>query len=289
MAFKLGNFNIAEILYGVAQDFDGNLLYALDELKNASITVSSEKDDITDKKGNIVRSIYKTKSAEFSATNAFLNPFIMNAASGIDIESAEDTSEGIVMPAITVYTAGTTAVLPASETIWVGTDEAETVHNLSVIGLYGSGATSKALKRGGNTQSSASLARMEYGYNDTTHTLYLPAQKEGNIEGPVNYLVKYDRVVTSGFKLANTATSFPDTVTLTLFCACVDPCDDNYKPCYVVFPSFQASPETTINFDSENQEMDFNGTVQVDYCSGTKELYYIYFPDENIVTSPLSE
>jgi hypothetical protein len=31
--------------------------------------------------------------------------------------------------------------------------------------------------------------------------------------------------------------------------------------------------------------MDFNGTLQVSYCSADKALYYIYFPEENIVAT----
>ena len=80
--FRLGNFNIDEIIQGAAEDFSGNLLYTLDQLSSASIEISSESQDITDKNGNIVRTIYKSKQGTFNATNAFLHPQIMNAASG---------------------------------------------------------------------------------------------------------------------------------------------------------------------------------------------------------------
>ena len=71
--FRLGNFNIDEIIQGAAEDFSGNLLYTLDQLSSASIEISSESQDITDKNGNIVRTIYKSKQGTFTATNAFLH------------------------------------------------------------------------------------------------------------------------------------------------------------------------------------------------------------------------
>ena len=91
-----------------------------------------------------------------------------------------------------------------------------------------------------------------------------------------------------GSHIPNTADKFPKTISLTLYCSYVDPCDDTLKACYVVLPSFQPSPETTISLSSDQQEMDFNGNIQVDYCGGDKLLYAIYFPDEEAVKSGIS-
>ena len=108
--FRLGNFNIDEIIQGAAEDFSGNLLYTLDQLSSASIEISSESQDITDKNGNIVRTIYKSKQGTFTATNAFLHPQIMNAASGSDIEQATATHP-VVMPRFQLLKAGATVTL----------------------------------------------------------------------------------------------------------------------------------------------------------------------------------
>lgn len=278
MAFSLGNFNIDEIVFATAQDFDGDLLYTLDQLTQASIEVSSESTDITDKKGNVVRTIYKSKTATFNATNAFLHPQIMNAASGTEIEVAT-SAHTVVMPKIQLIVAGSSIQLDAA------TDD----DSIQVIGIYSTGGNSEALTLG----NAASLENMTYAYNTTTNTITLPPATEGTapnvITGPVNYLVKYDRTVTSGYKLSNSADSFPQTVELTLYCSYVDPCDDNLRACYVVLPSFQASPETTISLNADEQEMDFSGSVQMSYCGAEKVLYYIYFPDENIVKTAISE
>lgn len=273
MAFSLGNFNIDEIVFGTAQNFEGELLYTLDQLTSASIEISSESTDITDKHGNVVRTIYNSKTGTFNATNAFLHPQIMNAASGTEIQKAA-ADAAIVMPKIQLIVAGSTVTL----------DEGADDDSVSVIGIYSAGGNSEALTK----STSASLENMTYAYNSATNAITLPPQKDGDIEGPVNYLVKYDRTVTSGYKLTNSTDSFPSTVELTLYCSYVDPCDDDLRACYVVLPSFQASPETTISLSADEQEMDFSGTIQMDYCGAQKVLYYIYFPDENIVKTAVT-
>ena len=64
MAFKLGNHYIDEILYGVGQNDDDELIFALDQLSSASIEISADSSDVTDKKGNIIRTTYRTKTGE---------------------------------------------------------------------------------------------------------------------------------------------------------------------------------------------------------------------------------
>ena len=92
MAFKLGNHNIDEILFGSAQNSDNDLLYTLDQLSSASIEISAESTDFTDKNGNIVRTVYSSKTGTFNSTNAFLHPAILNASSGSDVQIASAAS-----------------------------------------------------------------------------------------------------------------------------------------------------------------------------------------------------
>ena len=269
MAFRLGNFSIDEIIEGTAENFDGQILYSLDQLSSASIEITSESTDITDKNGNVVRTIYKSKQGTFNATNAFLHPQIMNAASGSSIQKASSLAP-IDMPKILILPAG------ADETTLTGI-KADTTPE--VIGIFGAGANSERLT------ASASAASFSgdtgtFKWDSDNSKITVPAAAS---DAPLNYLIQYERAVESGIKLVNTVDAFPDTVKLTLYCSYVDPCDDQLKACYVVLPSFQASPETTISLNSDEQEMDFNGSIQVDYCATSPALYYIYIPDEAAV------
>lgn len=266
--FKLGNFNIDEILYGTAQNFNDDLLYTLDELSSASIEISAESTDITDKKGNVVRTLYTSKTGTFNATNAFLHPAIMNAASGSAIEVASDSAK-IKMPKIVIVEAGKTVSV------------ADAVDgSIQVIGLYGNGANSTALTLSTSATFDVDTNGGTYAVDETT--LEVPA---AGADAPIQYLVKYEREAADGIKLVNNADKFPNTVKLTLMASYVDPCSDTLKPCYVVIPSFMADPSTTISLDRETQEMDFNGSIQMDFCGTEKVLYYIYFPGSGEVVS----
>lgn len=268
MAFQLGNFSIDEVLYAVAEDFDGNILYSLDQLSSASIEISSESNDVTDKNGNIIRTIYRSKTGTFTATNALLHPQVMNAASGTAIEKAS-VEAAITMPRIRLMAAGASVVI----------DDAD-ADTITVIGVYGSGANSEALTK----STRPNFAALQFGYDADSKTITLPA---AGVDQPVNYIVKYNRDVTEGYKLSNIANVFPKTCVLTLLCSYVDPCDDEPKACYVVLPSFQASPEATISLDVENTELDFTGNLQISYCESNPALYYIMFPDENVVKTAI--
>jgi len=261
MAFRLGNHSIDEILYGVAQNFSDELLYTLDQLSSAEIAIEAESTDITDKKGNVVRTVYRSKSGTLTATNAFLHPAVMNAASGSDIEVATAANK-IRMPKI--------ATIAAGASLDVGDALEGTIH---VMGLYNNGANGVELAQG-------TAAVVDTSYALVDGTLTVPAAAT---DAPTSYVIRYERDVASGIKLINSADKFPNTVRLTLLCTYVDPCDDTLKPCYVYIPSFMADPSVTISLDAENQEMTYNGNLQMDYCSGvTKTLYIIYYPDEDV-------
>ena len=269
MAFQLGNFYIDEILWGVAEK-NGNIEYALDQLSSASIEISADSTDITDKKGNVIRTTYRSKTGTFTATNALLHPAALNAQSGSAITYAgAGEGNGIVMPKIIVQSLG-----DASTDVTIGEYTSGT---LRVIPIYGNGANGEAL----TAEAAAALVSGTGGSTKIT----VPAK---TTNGPTQYLIKFSRTVTSGAMLKNTTTVSSDLVQLTLFCAVGDPCADSLKPCYVVIPRFAADPSMTISLDSETQEVDFSGNLNVDYCAGTASLYYIYFPDESLVISGTS-
>lgn len=202
----------------------------------------------------------------------------MNAASGSEIEQATATAP-IDMPKIIVQQAKKGATVDVDIT-GAGAD-------VKVIGIYGNGANSNKITVGTGDASFDPVA----GTGTVTksgNTLTIPAIGTDG-EYPVSYMIMYTRSAESGYKLTNTADKFPSAVTLTLYASYVDPCSEDLKPMYIVIPNFMADPSVTINLSSENQEVDFNGTLQVDYCSGVKVLYYIYYPDERLVETGVTE
>lgn len=256
MAFKLDDIIIDRIQYGVAEDFDGNMLYALSQLSEATINISAESKDAVDAQGTLIKRFWQAKTGEFSATNAMLNLNILGAASGEGKIVASKGNE-ISMPKIIIVKAGTTATL----TNYDG-------GKVMVNAFGANGAMGEAFEL--STEESA-----------TTYAI------EGDVLTPptaaevTQYIVKYDRKVESGVAIVNKADKFPQTVKLTLKALCVDPCStDTLRACYIVLPSFQVSPEVEITFDTEGN-LAYNGQLQVDYCSEDKALYYIYMAEED--------
>lgn len=245
------------------------MLYTLDQLSSASIAVTSESTEITDKKGNVIRKTFRSKSAEFNATNALLHPAIMAAAAGSGIEIAAEGA-AIEMPRILSIAAG--ATIDASDA------KTGTIH---VMGMFGNGANDVEL-----TQSTEAVAGESFAFVDGKITV--PAAGD---DLPTYYVIRYDRDRETGMKISNYADKFPNTVHLNLLCSYVDPCSDELKSCIVYIPSFMANPDITINLDADNQEIDYNGTIQIDYCSkgGQKLLYVIYYPDEDVTVVATGE
>lgn len=256
MSFQLGNHTIDEIINIVAQKPSTKMiLYTADQIRNGSIEVSAESTDITDKKGNVVRTKYRSKSARFTATSAMLHPALMNAASGSEMLRASASSP-IKMPRIVRVVAG--------GTIDISDYKEGTV---KVIGVFGDGANDDPL----------SDATVETLISDGKFTA--PAAGD---ELPTAYVIKYDRDVESGLMLMNDAEKFPDVVELTMAASYVDPCGE-LRACYIVLPRFVADPSMTINFDAENTEMEFAGSANLDFCSEFKSLYYIYYPESDTI------
>ena len=264
MAFKLGDLIIDRIQMGYAEKFDGTPLYVLSQLSDASIEISAESKDTTDKDGVLIKRFWRAKTGTFTATNAMLNLNILAAQSGNEAQIAgSGANEPIVMPRIIIAQANETVTLTGYSS--GVSDRAITVNALDTNGSMG-----KAYTLG--TTASAT----EFAVSGTTLTLPTDTNE-------TQYIIKYDRAVTEGVKILNSADKFPKTVKLTLKALCVDPCHaDELKGCYIVLPSFQPSPETTIALGGDDTSIDFTGDLQVNYCSATKDLYTVYFcPDDD--------
>ena len=257
MAFKLDDIIIDRILYGVADDRNGNMLYVLSQLADATINITADSKDAVDNTGTLIKRFYQGKQGEFTANNAMINVNILAAGSGSEKEIA-DVSSAIAMPKIITVKAGTTATLSGYKD---GT--------IAVNALGANGAMGKAYKKGVEA-SGTDYALTEQG-------VFTPPTDAAETQ----FIVRYERDVTSGVAVRNRADKFPGTVRLTLKALCVDPCTANtLRACYIVLPSFQVSPEVEISLTTDAQ-LAYTGALQVDYCSADKELYSFYMAEED--------
>lgn len=245
MAFKLDDLIIDRIQVATAEDFDGNVLYTLTQLQEATINISAESNDVTDKDGNLVKRFWRAKTGEFTATNAFINLNILGEEAGSGKVQAT-AAHHIVAPGILVVKQEVGTVTLAHVT---GTPK--------VYGMYTNGTLDTETK----FATGASASTNTFVFDDSTGELTLPANNNF-----VQYLIRYDRDLTDGaVEMINKADKFPGTIRLILKVLCVDPCSaDTLRAAYIDIPSFQVSPESEVSLSSDNQTIDFSGSLQVD-------------------------
>ena len=258
MSFKLGDIVVDRIQMGVAESFNGDLLYTLTQLADGTIDTTAESKDAVDKDGTLVKRFWRGKTGTFSANNAMVNINVLGTMSG-DAPEIASSSKPIVMPRIITVKAGDTSVILK--------DAVE--GSVKVHGLDANGAMGVEYEKA--TQAATNAFAL-----DTNNKLTLPTNTT-----EVQYIVKYNRTVTTGAVIKNKADKFPDTIRLTLKVLAVDPCHaDTLKAAYIYLPSFQPSPETSISLTTDAQ-LEFKGDLQVDYCSVDKTLYEFYWADED--------
>lgn len=259
MAFTLDGIVIDRIQMGIAETTDQQtLLYTLTQLTEPTIEVSAESKDATDANGTLIKRFYTGKTGTFTAQNAFIDFNILGAATGSGKELAS-ASNVLTIPRI-IYVDNT----EANRTNGVTITDTVVEGSVHVNAIANNGTMGKAytLGAGGDADTFAFSAGK----------LVLPVDTTAD-----RFVVKYDRTVDrDAVRVANKANKYPDTIRLTLKALAIDPCDaGTVRACYIVLPSFQVSPETSIDLQTEST-LEYTGELQVDYCSKDKTLYEIY-------------
>lgn len=256
MAFKLGDVIIDRLQFGYGAAND-EALYALTQLSNATIDITADSTDVTDKDGNLVYRKYSGKKGEITATNAFLNLAIVEAISATKAEVASDLNT-IEMPIFKIVKAG--------ETLDVKDAVAD---SFIVNALSSNGSLGKAYTKG------ADVSDNEFKVDSDTLT---PPTDSAEVQ----YLVKYKKNVKSGAKVSITGDKYPKAHELYFKALAVDKCNvGNFKAVVIHIPSFIPSPEVSIALEGgDSQTMDYKGAILTDTCSVDQEMVEIYFIDE---------
>ena len=259
MSFKLGDKIYKEILYFYAEDLSTGIpQYVLTQLSDSSVEITADSTDVTDKNGNLVKKIWKSKAGSFSATNAFVNTNIISASTGISPIFASTESK-VKMPKMMHVKPGTVVDI-------TGYVEG----SVKVAQYFGDGAIGKVYEL------DTTASEDKFAIAKETSKLTLPTDAEAEM-----FFIRYDREVEKGALISNRADKFPSSVRAIMKATYYNPCKKNeLKADYIEFPSFQVSPETTVQINADSATMDFKGDLEIDYCGTDKVLYNIYDADE---------
>lgn len=263
MAFTLDGIVIDRIQMGIAETTDqSEVLYTLTQLTEPNIEISAESKDATDANGTLIKRFYTGKTGTFTAQNAFIDFNILGATTGSGKELASGAN-ALTVPRI-IYVDNTTA----NRTEGVTITDTVVDGTIRVNAIANNGTMGKSYSMGAGSDTT-------FAYSNGK--LIMPNDPEAD-----RFVVKYERTVTAdAVRVANKANKYPTTVRLTLKALAIDPCDaGTVRACYIVLPSFQVSPETSIDLQTEST-LEYTGELQVDYCSKDKTLYEIYMVESD--------
>lgn len=264
MAFQLDDYIVDRVQYATAEDSTGRLLYVLTQLSDASINTTAQSTDANDAQGTLVKRFWKSKSVEFTATNAFFNMSIAGAASG---DGKKSVANDLAALKGDEKAFGRILHAKAGEVVDLTNGGANKVVDgtVKVYALGKNGSLGDAMEQ----DTAASTGKFAYATGKVT----MPPVADG---APTQYLIKYDRVPKEAVYTTNRSNKFPKTVHLLVKALGIDPCEpDDLKSLYIDIPSFQVSPEVNITLTTDGN-LNYSGQVQQNYCSDDKELYTIY-------------
>ena len=263
--FNLNGIVVDRIQIAVAESLvDGSIMYTLTQLNTATVDTSADSRDAVDANGTLVKRFYSGKSATFSATNAMLDINTIAGQAGDNAKTVATTGvadSSFVAPKIAIVKKADASAYDLSDLVEGTLSVAGVNNNNAVVETYELGSAAAAKK-----------------FAITDDKFVAPTSPDSDV---TKYLLSYDRTVSDGIKVVNSADDFASTCKMTLKCLAVDPCHlGELKALYVQFPSFQPSPEVSFELTTDST-FDFTGDAQVDDCSEDKALYILSWADND--------
>lgn len=262
MSFKIGDLLVDRVILGYFQTLKGEPLFTLTNLQSAQLQLSSDSNDLQSGSSETIKTIYRNRKCQFTATNAMLNLPIIAAMGGTDMQIAS-AEKALTIPKI-ITTATTTTELK-------DLTDASTQHlRVNAIGTNGTLGAAYELASGENTGAGT------YTVSDGTLTI-TPN------EGDTKWILSYDRTAKdNAARITVAGGKFPKNMKGTLRVIVYDPCEpDVARAAYIVMPNFQPSPDLDLNIQNDGTTLDFVGNAQVSYCSDEKIMFEVYMDSED--------
>lgn len=252
MAFdiNMNNFVIDRILRAVGKSKDGKVLFAINQVTNPSLSVTSETSEAVDALGSRIAVFNRAKSCEFSAENALFDMALMAQQAG----SEEGVVRGPVekVPAFDPMEGGILAHTPAD------------ADAIKIYELNGDGSFGAEIKKSAN-------GGTDGGYVLEGTNVTLPEGKKG--------IAVYEYDADQAVAVVNSATEFPKACQLVLEVLGCDVCNqEELIYAYLIFPNFKISPDFDWSLATDGTHP-FSGMAMQNYCDEKKELYKLVIVD----------
>ena len=247
---NLNNFVVDRILRAVGMSKADEVLFAINQVTNASLNVTSETAEAVDALGTPIAIFNRAKTCEFSAENALFDLGLMATQAGTEklVASADAPME---VPAFEVIENGTLKHTPTGE--------------VKVYALNGDGSIGEmlALSADGTTDAGVVITG--------TAVTGLPAEGE--------FMAVYEYNAENAVAVINSATEFPSACKLVLEVLGCDVCNqEELIYAYLIFPNFKISPDFDWSIATDGAHP-FSGQAMQNYCDSKKELYKLVIVD----------
>lgn len=260
MAFNVSNFVIDRPLRGIAfKTGTYDIMWAVNQLTDCSLSCSSETSEAVDAIGSTIMTFERSKSAQFTATNAIFDLDLLAASMGTEKELASDAN-----PIVT----------PCFDTITVksGVNVYDLKHTplenvTQIYALNGDDTVGTVYKAATNASAT------EFVYSGGKITV-----PTGSAAG-MQYIVIYDYEAKQAVSVTNSATQFPKSMKFVLEVLGADVCDPTTLIyAYVIFPNAKLSSTVDIGLATDSG-MPITIDCAQAYCDKEKKLFQIIVPD----------
>lgn len=208
--FNVADITITSLDLITAYDLSGLPRFVLDELQDATIANTQEKEDITGKAGRKLNSLKRNKAVTISGTNGLLSGGLLEAQTGGEFESKESTP------------------VECMESLVINDNEAETTYK--AVGTAGAEIGSLYIKNSDGSASTkleqaATAAANKFAYDPTTKKLtFLDSAYQNGQE----IVVFYTRNI-AGNVLNNESDKFSEKLRLIVDATGEDKCSNLYR------------------------------------------------------------
>lgn len=247
MAFdiNMNNFVIDRILRAVGKSKAGDVLFAINQVTNPSLSVTSETAEAVDALGSRIAVFNRAKSCEFSAENALFDMGLMAVQAG--------SKDGVIRGAV--------KEVPAFDSIEDG-NLAHTPVPADAVKIYevnGDGSFGAEVKKSAD--------------GGTDGGFVLAGTKVTGLAEGKQYMAVYEYDATEAIAVVNSASEFPNACELILEVLGCDVCDqEKLIYAYLIFPNFKISPDFDWSIATDGTHP-FSGMAMQNYCDTKKELY----------------
>lgn len=268
---------IDRVLEGIFEDTNGNIIAALDQVQNLSISTSSESKDKTDAKGVLIKRYYTSKSVEVSAENAVVSLDLIALQNGKTDGKAEDAD--VILPRVLRFNVerdGDGNIKPI--TLPDSLDKIDG-RKVTVTGCLADGLPDVELNYKQADEGKPAAPGVFSITNVGGKATIAPPTDATSY---VTVVYEYTPSV-SAARVDITGDGFPDVTKLILTVLVTDVCNtEDVRIAYIVFPKFQMSPDFDLSIDTESAHP-FSGIAAQNYCAapGDKQLYYIAISEDS--------